>query len=606
MVEMNLIETGATPAPSPYNALEELKLNQDTILGFIIDRIQRWQSTMAPFFNEFEEYASSYRLLDADPLGGNRPSAFSRTRVGETIRSTEALTTSMFRMLTSQDPNFDVINLNGSQKQEQVYATSLQLRHQDVMLKTRRNLLRATRGVTLFGTQIVEEPWITKKNPKGQILYEGLGFVPRSLIQCAFDPNCLMLEMTPWIAFLDYYTKDQLEDMALADPQHWDPAGIAAAVEGAQGGGKTSSYLQQRRQKSGYSETATFEVATYYGRVKDFANPDGRYWCVRVINEAYPISCYSNPHPLGKLPFLSAKYLDFELESYGYGVGRLGRIAQRHMDENRRQYMDIARMSLMNMWIRDRLSGVKTSDLKIKPLGIIDADDVNLIKPFSPDPAGVTMGLKMEEIYRGEFQGNTGATLNLQAGVTDASATEASIAQNEAIRRVSVTAEDIGDSFIREYQLDKHAYNMEYLESDLWLAVTGMEKPVRVNRTTIAPEIDIAIRITTDKDFRPKRIENLLKTLNAATSIRNEQNILVDTTEIWKEVIAALDVNPNKVIRTEDNLSPATVLNFLMKARANAKQAAQEMGPEVAADGGDGGAAMMDTPAGPVSVSANG
>jgi hypothetical protein len=553
----------------------------------IAAKVQGWQTALTDFFNEFGEYATAYRLMET--TDGQKTNLSTRTRVGETLRATETLTTSIFRMMTAADPPYDVLNRNLQQTEEQVYAVWLQLRYQDAVMKWKRRLLRATRGLCLFGTQFVEKPWISRIR-NGQIVWEGLGFRPRSLLQCAFDPFVMEIEETPWIAFIDYLTKDQLEAMAEDDPANWDPGQVQQAIADQGGTPKNSTYLEARRTKAGYRETPPFEVITYYGRVKDLKREDGRLWQVRMVNEKHVVLARGNPSPTGDLPFGVATYMNFELEPLGIGVGRLNRIAQRHMDENRRRYMDIARMGLMNMWLRDRMSGINKADLKIRPLGVVDTDTMDGLKALFPDIRGAELGVKLEEILKAESQGNTGASPGLQATVTDASATEASIAQNEAIRRISVIAEDVAESFVRDYQISKHEYNMKWLETDLFLAVTGAEKPVRVNRMNMAPEVDIMARVTTDKDFRPKRIENLIKAYQIVTSIRNRPNALIDDTPIAKEIVSALDVNPRAVFRSPDNIAPNTALNILMEAKQRAGLAQQELGPELPDDGGQGGA----------------
>lgn len=591
----------------PQNDLELFLAENERIKGVeqIAQKTALWQEALSGFFAEWEEYATAYRLIETND--GLKSNLSTKTRVGEMIRSTEALTTSIFRMMTAADPPYDVVNRNLAQTEEQVYATWLQLRYQDTALKWKRKLLRATRGLCLFGTQFVETPWVSKSR-NGKIVWEGLGFKPRSLLQCVFDPYVMDIEETPHVAFLDYLTRDQLEMLAETDPDNWNPGQVRRAIEESGGGNKTSPYLEARRTKSGYRQTPAFEVCTYYGRIKDLPRADGKLWKIRVINESVPVYAGANPAPDGELPMEVATYLSFELEPLGYGVGRLGRIAQRHLDENRRRYMDISRMGLMNMWLRDRMSGINKADLKIRPLGIVDTDAIDGLKALFPDLRGADLGIKMEEILKAEFQGNTGATPGLQATVTDASATEASIAQNEAIRRVSVTAEDVAETFVRDYQLKKHTYNLAWLETNIWMAVTGSEKPVQVNRNTIAPEVDIMARVTTDKDFRPKRIDNLLKLYQILTSIRTRPNVLIDDTPVVKELTSALDVNPRAVFRDVNNIAPNTALNVLMQARQNAGNAAQELGPEIAEDGGEGGANLdvVDTPIGAVSVSANG
>jgi hypothetical protein len=562
---------------------------------FIMNRVHSWQDGLSSFFEEFEEYANVYRLLDTKSR--TRANAFTQTTVGETIRATEALTTSIYRMLTSADPCYEPVSLNWEKDSRALEAAHVQLRYQDHKLRWQRRLLRAVRGTTLFGTAIVETPWI-QHSRFGKILYEGLGFTPRSLLQCAFDPNVFYIDESSWVAFLDYYTKDQLLDLAEIDPEHWNPYLIQECLE--EGGKAVDSKVQMRRQRAGYKDNDLYEICTYYGRIREIPREDGRLWVVRVMNGSKPIAAYGNPSPTGNLPIKVARYVDFEMEPYGYGVGRLGRLAQRHLDENRKMYMDVARMGLMNMWIKDRMSGIRNSDLKIKPLGIIEADDINKIKPYSPDLNQVNLGMKLEEIYKMEHQGNTGATPNLQAAVTDASATEASIAQNEAIRRVAVIAEDIADSLIREYQQEKHDYNAAWLQTDMFLSLPGMQQPVRANRMTIEKDLEIFVRITTDKDFRPKRLERIERFLQFATSVRNQIPRNIDLGPVFEEWTRALDLPVHRVVLPLEPVPQPTAAEGLAERMRKSQQVAQEFGDEANAVMDEGGVPEMNVESTPV------
>jgi len=576
---------------------------QKKALEQISARVESWQDNFSPFFEEFEEYASFFRLIESS-RSSKAPNTFTRTRVGETIRATEALTTSIYRMLTSNEPCYDLQNLSMTQSSQTMFNAHLLLRYQDYLIKWRRRLLRSIRNMCLFGTTIVETPYVMKYR-FGRLEWEALGFVPRSLLQCAFEPNIIYIEETPWMAFLDYYTEDQLLTKADEDPEHWDPIMIQKAIEETKNKSTASTKVEERRRKAGYRELPLYEVCTYYGRLKGLPREDQKLWMVRVVNMTVPVYAGPNPSPTGEIPMKVARYLDFELEPYGYGVGRLGRLAQRHMDANRERYMDVATMSLMNMWIKDRLSGIRNSELKIRPLGIIEADDVNGIKPYSPDPNSIQFGLKLEEIFKAEHQGNTGATPNLQAQATGASATESSIAQNEAIRRVSVIAEDAAESLIRDYQMEKHEYNKAWLQMDRFISMPGMEKPSRVNRTSIAAELAVFVKITTDKDFRPERLKGLIQAYQTITSIRQRPNVLLDELPIAEEIFRMLDVSPKKVIRDQNDLAPNSVLNMLIQAKQNAQTGAQEMGGEVAErlnEAGVPGASVADTPVGPTAL----
>lgn len=580
-------------------------ISNEKALQQIVSRLNDWHDNMAPFFEENEEYANSYRLIESTKRASNQ---FTKTKVGETIRATEALTTSMFRMMTSHDPNYDLISMDGSQTPEQLYAAHLQLRYQDYALKWKRHLLRALRSLTLFGTQFVETPWIRVER-FGRLQYEGLGFVPRSLLQCAFDTRVMDANLTPWCAFIDYMTEDQLLDKADEDQEHWNPIQIQKAIDQFKvHSSQISDRISARRQKAGYKDVDdVFEVVTYYGRIRDIPREDKRHWVIRFINEQIPISGFGNPSPTGNLPMQAATYLDFEMEPLGHGVGRLGKIAQRHMDANRIRYLDVATAATYLMWLKSRMSGIANTDIKFKPLGIITGDDITEagLRPLRPELSSIDVGLKMEEIFKAEHQGNTGATPNLQAEVTDVSATEAGIAQNEALRRVAVTAENIGELFIRDYQIEKHKYNIEWLETDMTMAMEGMEQPLRVNRMNMARNVGLFIKMVTDKDFRPKRLQNMLQAYQLINSIRGRQNLLVDDTEVIKEIFRALDMDPRRIIRDENNVPAQNYLNFMMQAKQTANNQAQELGAESAAKLDEAGAPQMnlaDSPVGPVAL----
>lgn len=558
---------------------EDLALiaNNENAINQISSHVDSWQTTFSNFFTEFEEYASAYRLIE---LGGSRPAnVYTRSRVGETIRACEALTTSIFRMMTSQDPFYDIVSMNSAQSPEELFRTHLLLRYQDYKTKYKKKLLRAVRSTTLFGTGIVETPYM-QHYENGILKWESLGFMPRSLLQCAFEPTTIFLEETPWLAFLDYYSDEQLLDKAESDPDNWNPQMIQTAIDNSSASsGSVSSRIEERRQRAGYRDLPLHEVCTYYGRLKDARREDKSLWMVRLINQKYPIWAGAIPSATGRIPFQVGKYLDFELEPYGYGVGRLGRASQRGLDENRNSYSDIIRMSLYNMWIKDRQAGVRNIDLKIRPLGVIEADNIQGIKPYTPDLNSVNYGFKLEEVLRAEHQGNTGATPNLQAQVTDASATESSIAQNEAIRRVSVTAEDMAESYIRDYQIEKHNYNSAWLQMDRGIGLPGMKIPQRVNRMNMAHDIEPFIKITTDKDFRPRRLEFLEKFLMFGTSIRNQIPRNIDLTQAFEEFARQLDLDPGRIVLPPDQVSPTSVQDQMMGNLKNARLAAQELGP---------------------------
>jgi hypothetical protein len=175
------------------------------------------------------------------------------------------------------------------------------------------------------------------------------------------------------------------------------------------------------------------------------------------------------------------------------------------------------------MWLASRMANIKTSQLKVKPWGVVevDGDPATSLQAIRPQLEGVNYGIRIEELQKTEFRSTTGATDNLQAIVTEATATESSIAQTEAVRRLSVIAEMISEPLLREHISKMHENNLTFLDQPFSIAVTGNQNTLRVFPNSLATDVMVSTKVVTDKDFRPQRNKDILQFLQTATSIRN-------------------------------------------------------------------------------------
>ena len=62
------------------------------------------------------------------------------------------------------------------------------------------------------------------------------------------------------------------------------------------------------------------------------------------------------------------------------------------------------------------------------------------------------------------------------------------------------------EELIRKHLHISHRNNIQFLDRDLWITVSGEEKPRRVNKEIINMDADFLIKVTTDKDYRPQRM----------------------------------------------------------------------------------------------------
>lgn len=517
----------------------------------IKEKIDYWHSRLVAQLYRFNTYADFWRLVK--PPRSGALDGFANPQVTETTRATEAIATFLHRALTSAQPNFQLLSHNPLVDPSQLWKSEITLEWQKTAMQYPRKLLKALRSCALMGTVAVEEPWVVNRP-----YFEGTDFVPRSLLQIAFDPLAIDISLSGWHGYIDFVTEDTLKDLAEKMPDVYDPTAIQHVLDSAKQYGNMTPEVISRLAAAGYysftggpttaNVSHVFYMVTYYGSLSDNPLPPGQEWKVTVINDLHVISAH--PSPYRRRPNVFAHLNEFELEPYGYGVGRVAESLQPELNSNRGRMHDTITFSLFNMWIASRMANIKTSQLRIKPWGVVETDDAEGLKPIRPQLEGVNFGVQLENLMKNEFRATTGATDNLQALVTEATATESSIAQSEAVRRLSVMAEIIAEPLVREHLSKMHENNATFLDEPFWIANTGPDqKPLRVVPSDIAPDAQVMIKIVTDKDFRPQRNKDILQFLQTVTSIRadNPQLGQINLMPFIGEFARSIGVDPKTV-----------------------------------------------------------
>jgi len=517
----------------------------------IKEKVDYWHSRLVSQLYRFNTYADFWRLVK--PPRSGALDGFANPQVTETTRATEAIATFLHRALTSAQPNFQLLSHNPLVDPEQLWKSETVLEWQKTVTQYPRKLLKALRSCALMGTVAVEEPFVSN-----QPYFEATDFIPRSLLQIAFDPLALDMASSGWHAAIDFVTEDMLVQLGEKMPQVWDPTAIQNVVDSAKQYGNMTPEVISRLAAAGYysftggpstaNVSHVFYMVTYYGQLKENPLPAGQEWVVTTINDLHIIRAH--PSSYQRRPFVFAHLNEFELEPYGYGVGRVAESLQPELNSNRGRMHDTITFSLFNMWIASRMANIKTSQLRIKPWGVVETDDAEGLKPIRPQLEGVNFGVQLENLMKNEFRATTGATDNLQALVTEATATESSIAQSEAVRRLSVMAEIIAEPLVREHLSKCHENNATFLDQPFWIANTGPDQaPLRVFPSDIAKDAQVMIKIVTDKDFRPQRNKDLLQFLQTVTSIRtaNPQLGQVNLLPFIGEFARSIGIDPKTV-----------------------------------------------------------
>lgn len=520
----------------------------------IKEKIDYWHSRLVSQLYRFNTYADMWRLIK--PPRSGTLDGFANPQVTETTRATEAIATFLHRSMMSAQPNFQLLSHNPNISQESLWKSELVLAWQQSMTGYSRKLLKGLRSATLMGTVGVEEPFVSNLP-----YYEGTDFVPRSLLQIAFDPLAIDMASSGWHAAIDFVTEDMLRSLAEKMPNVWDPAAIEETISsGKQYGNMTPEVIARLAAAGYYSFTGgpttanvshIFYMVTYYGPLNENPLPKGQDWVVSVVNDLHVIRAH--PSPYKRRPFVFSHLNEFELEPYGYGTGRMGESLQPEINSNRGRMHDTITYSLFNMWIASRMANIKPNQLKVRPWGIVETDDAEGLKPIRPQLEGVNFGIQLENIMKQEYRATTGASDSLQAMTTDATATESSIAQTEAVRRLSVMGEVMAESLLREHLSKCLENNATFLDQAFYIANTGSpNEPVRVFPSDMAADAQVIIKIVNDKDFRPQRNKDLLQFIQIASSIRSQMTpqtvgLLMP---FIQEFARGVQVDPNAVMKS--------------------------------------------------------
>lgn len=515
----------------------------------IKDKVDFWHTRLNSQLRRFNDYANFWRLIKP-PRSGDF-SGFANPQLTETTRATEAIATFLYRAMTSAMPNFQFRSSNPNVSQEDLWVSEQVVAWQQTVTNYRKKLLKACRSMALFGTVPFEQPWVVNMP-----YFEATDFIPISLLQMAFDPMAFDISMSSWHATIHYITEDNLVAMGKAMPDVWDPEAITNAIESSQDVKNISPEVLARMSASGYTMyggasgaglSRIYQLVNYYGPLKD--DPYKNEWCVGTINDLKTIRC--GPSVYKRRPFGFAHLNEFELEPYGYGVGRIAEATQPEMNSNRGRMHDTITFSLFNQWLVNRAANIKTSQMRIKPWGVVEVDgDITAsIQAIRPQLEGVNFGMQMENMMKTEFRSTTGASDSLQAIVTQATATESSIAQTESVRRLSVIAEIASESLLREHIAKMHENNMTFLDQPFSIAATGRSNGLRVFPSELALDVEVQTKIVTDKDFRPQRNKDLLQFIQVVTSIRNQNPQMgqANLQPFVEEFARGVDINPATV-----------------------------------------------------------
>lgn len=493
-------------------------MKDKAIVSEVVDKISDYENNMGNFFQEYNTISDNFTLKPKS----KRNKGYSNYRTAETHRAGITLGSFMYRGLTANDPFFELRSMDmiGKVDPSVLFKIDAVMREQLKYARFKQNLFPSCIMASVMGTAVVQQPFYDVQVSAYRRL-PVTGFVPRSMLTTYFDRNAASVDSSDFIINIDMMSDAKIINLQATDPteEQYKSSGIKALIDDADIT-DWKEEVRQRLSSAGYTDTQMSkyrEVSTYSGKLDCYG--DGKEYIVMVGNRKHLIAMYENPSKCGMRPFRVHRYIPWELELLGYGVGLLLGNLQNSIDNNRQKYHDRVAVATMGINLVNKYGSISPSELAYFQNHVIATEDMAGVMPLPMDYNGINAGMKLEEKLVEEFRAASGAVDSLQAIATDATATEASLVQNSAVRNISVHTELFAEDIVRpalEYMHDNNGRNLSY---PFVLNVNG--EPQTIYPNDMYADVDFEIKTVTDKNFTPKRARNEIEFLQILTSTKS-------------------------------------------------------------------------------------
>ncbi len=493
---------------------------EQSIITEIVGKVVDYENNMTDFFSAYNEASDNFTLKQPS----NKKQGYTNYRTAETHRAVMTLSAFMYRALTANDPFFELkpMDMVGKIDQSLMFKTQYTLETQLKLSGYKQKLWQSCAQAILFGTSCVQEPFYDVRIGNLGRRMPVTGFEPRSLLTTYFDRNATSVNSSDYVITLDMMSEGKIANLAKNDPtgKTYIPSRIKALVDD-KNAVTWNEKVRERLNAAGYTETQLSnyrEILTYAGKLEAFG--DGVEYVAMVGNRKHLIAFYANPLQNGMRPFKVHRYIPWELELLGYGVGLLLGSLQRSIDNNRNKYHDRVAVANMGITLMNKYSSIAPSDLAYLQNHVIATEDIgNSLAPLAVDYNAINAGMKLEEKLTEELRATSGATDTLQAITTDATATEVSLAQNSAMRNASVRAELYAEDVVKPHLEFMHANNTQNMSYPFIISVD--DEPTTVYPNDMLTDFDFVVKTTTDKDYAPSRLRRQIEFLQILTSTKS-------------------------------------------------------------------------------------
>ena len=536
----------------------EINEQNNNYEGKMAQRLARWVETAELYCGK------TSTLKDNSKLSPNS---------SELYKACRAIANMQYRMLTSQKPFFELepLDIIGYADPAKILKSEHYVTNQLDLCRFGKGLYRSLVQLDLYGSVAVHqqyEPLRASFLGKKRFI---TSFRPVSLINCAFSLDAYDIEESSFVCLNDIQARSSLNKLLLNDPngEIYNFKGIHDALNQPEYSPKVNQWVIQRMAWSGYVSVnfqGGIERSTYYGPLE--CMNDGEEYAVEVVNRQFVIRMEAYE---GLRPVRIATVNTLDVEPLGNGLGDQFRPLLGQLDDVRSSLLNTVTFAGANMWAKQKGLSDEDMEFAVRNLGIINMENPSTMMSLAPNPQTMGTLAVYESSLVNQFRQGSGATDTLQALVSgdSATATEVSLSMNEAVRNISVGAEQVAPILVGDAIKQILQNGQKYQTKPFTLSIN--HTPITINPSDLLIDVDVRVKTMTDQDFRPAKINRLMTAVslmintppNALTGLK------LDPTPVITEVLKLLDVpNFNQSVQriTDADLVRASVMKQMENA----------------------------------------
>lgn len=476
------------------------------IIEEVLSKVSNYESRMTTRLARWTEVAELYIGKTATSKDNSKLSPNS----AELFKAIRAMRNMIMRMLLGQKPCFELscMDIIGYDDPYKLLKAEHYIANQLDLARFDKNMARALDQLLLYGTVAIHEQYEPLRASFLGRKHWVTSFRPLSLINCAFSLDAYDIEESSWVALSDVQAKTELEKLIAHDPtgKVYNTAKIKSIQADGPYTPKVNNWVQQRMAYQGYTDgnfENGMERVTYYGPL-DCMNSQEEY-CVEIVNRKVIIRMEEYE---GLRPVRIATINTIDVEPLGNGLGDMFRPLLQKIDDSESALLNMITLAGANMFAKQKDLQDEDMEFVISQFGILNLNNPNMT-PVTADPRNIAAvaGYTSDQIQK--FRQASGATDTLQAIVAgdQVTATATSLAMNEAVRNLSVQAQILAPVLVQDHIKVVLQNAQKYNTKPFVMNINGA--PITVVPSDLMIDVNVAVKTTTDQDFRPAKLQRL-------------------------------------------------------------------------------------------------